>query len=117
MPLLSFFCFFNRPLLGFFAHDYFCCLLSSRLELFNATGRVDELFFPCVERMTGVANFNLNLLLGRSYVERIAARAGNLCFGEIFWMYIFFHIILFGEVDACPVVMRSIYYRGLFSRC
>jgi hypothetical protein len=50
-------------------------------------------------------------------VERIAARAGNLCFGEIFWMYIFFHIILFGEVDACPVVMRSIYYRGLFSRC
>lgn len=63
----------------------------SRLELFYASGSIQKLGISGKKRVARAANFNGNLLLGRTHVKSGTARAFRLCIGVVFRMYFFLH--------------------------
>jgi hypothetical protein len=67
------------------------------LELFDTTGRVDELQLAGVEGMASVADINLQFFAYAARDKRVAATAGN--FGlMILGMDVCFHGRLLGEI-------------------
>lgn len=61
------------------------------LELFYAPGGIQKLGISGKKRVARAANFNGNLLLGRTHVKIGTARAFRLCIGIVFRMYFFLH--------------------------
>src|SRR5215212_7052821 len=65
-------------------------------EALDTAGRIDDLLFAGVERMTGRAHFDVQWLdAGRAGLELVAAAASDLDFG-VFRMYGFSHDRILG---------------------
>lgn len=87
--LLRFFLVFFSPF--FFFGNNFSFLLCHFLESVNSATIVNQLLLAGIKRMANRTNFNLDFFRCRSSRKAITAGAGNLGFGVIFWMDIFFH--------------------------
>ena len=69
-----------------------------RLELLDASGRVDELQFAGVKRMTNIANVDTKLFANAASLKGISATAGHFGF-TVIGMDIVFHDVF--DAFAC----------------
>ncbi len=85
-----------------------CCRFGSGflaialVESIDASGGIDQLLFTRKERVTGRANFDVQIaLLGRASLKGLAASAANVNF-DVFWVNSWFHLSLRHSLMAAP---------------
>ena len=81
----------SREFLGDFFRFQFRAFGHALFELVDGPGRVNQVLFAGVEGMAIVANFNMQLLLGRAGGEGVAAGANDFGISEILWVESVFH--------------------------